>query len=350
MSGQPPVPGRNIILGFLALAIVWGLFGSLDQKNIPYRGFGWNSEGVTRVAAGGPAAQAGLQVGDRILSIGGVATDDRSARQRQPRALIGETRDLVVERTDEATGATTTETLPITYSPQPTSSVTDWLPGLAIGLVFLLCGVTVYLRAPSRPTLLFCALCLCLGAVMMPGPYLASFALRMVQEVLVMVGFLGGFVLMLHFLLSFPKRKQFLERPDAWMWVYLPGAGAAALGIILDFLGPGSGILANILTIVMGIILLAYMVSSIVAMVHTYVRTTPAERTEFGLTYVLWGVIAGLVPIGLMLVVSLFGGYPPGGEYYYLALFLIPVAFAVALLKAGRSGAPTPNCPPLTTP
>ena len=154
-----------------------------------------------------------------------------------------------------------------------------------------------------------------------------------------MVGFLGGFVLMLHFLLLFQKRKHFLERPDAWKWVYIPGVGAAALGIILDFLGPGSGILANILTIVMGIILLAYMVSSIAAMVHTYVRTTPAERTEFGLTYVLWGVIVGLVPIGLMLVVSMLGGYPPGGEYYYLALFLIPVAFAVALLKAGRPSA-----------
>ena len=90
MPTRPPVPGRNIILGFLALAIVWGIFGSLDQKNIPYRGFGWNSDAeITRVAAGGPAAQAGLQVGDRLLSIGGVATDDRSARRRQPRALSG---------------------------------------------------------------------------------------------------------------------------------------------------------------------------------------------------------------------------------------------------------------------
>jgi hypothetical protein len=338
MSVQPPVPGRNIILGFLALAIVWGLLGSLDQKNNPYGGFGWNvDEGVRRVDADGPAAQAGLQVGDRILSIGGVATDDWRARRRQPRPLIGETRDFLVDRTDEATGTTTTETLPVTYAPPPTSSIADWLPGLAIGLLFLLCGAVVYLRAPNRPTLLFCALCFCLGAVMMPGPYLASFAFRMVQQVLVMVGFLGGFVLMLHFLLSFPKRKQFLERPDAWKWVYIPGAGAAALGIILDFLGSGSGILANVFTIVMGIIVLAYMVSSIAAMVHTYVRTTPAERTEFGLTYVLWGVIGGLLPIGLMLVVSLFGGHPPGGEYYFLALLLIPVAFAVALLKAGRS-------------
>ena len=64
-----------------------------------------------------------------------------------------------------------------------------------------------------------------------------------------------------------------------------------------------------------------------------------AERIEFGLTCVLWGVILGLAPIGLMLVVSMSGGYPPGGEYYYLALSLIPVAFPVALLKAGRSAA-----------
>ena len=339
MSGETAVPGRNIIVGLAALIIIYGLFGFADRKNVPYGGVDWGrADEVTEVKAGGPADQAGVQVGDRIISIGGVAMDDLRARQRQPRALIGETRDFVVERTDQATGAMATQNIPVTYTGQPTSPITDWLPGMAIGLVFLLLGVLVYLKVPSQSTLLFCALCFCFALIPMPGPYIASYGLRMVQAAMSLICFLGAFAFLLHLLLLFPKRKQFLEKPGAWKWVYIPGALVALLGIILPILQPEEGTFTENLVYLLGIVFLGYLVLSMVAMIHSFVKATSEERAEFGLNYVLWSVTIGLFPVGLMAAVGMVSPdtYLPGGEYYFLALLLIPAAFAVALLRKAR--------------
>ena len=215
MSSQPSSPGRNLILALAVLVIIWGLFGMADIKHIPYSGYqlGPNDE-VARVVEGGPAAQSGMLLGDQIISIDGIRVDDVGASRRHPREEIGETRSIAVERTNSATGESTTETLSITFTPEPGFEVAGWWVGAAIGLVFIGYGILVYSRVSSSVTLLFCIVGLCLGALLLPGPYINSFGLRSLMEIVGTLVGLTGLASLLHFLLVFPKRKKILENPN----------------------------------------------------------------------------------------------------------------------------------------
>ncbi len=89
-------PASSVRVTFIAVALLllaWGLFGFLGMGNRPYDGFDYASGFVVSdVEQGGPADQAGLRVGDQVISMGGVSMTDRSDLYRLPRAEIGESR------------------------------------------------------------------------------------------------------------------------------------------------------------------------------------------------------------------------------------------------------------------
>ena len=87
------------LLIIAALITIYGILGWLDVKN--YAQGGWNTTPtnvVTEVLAGSPAEQGGLQAGDKILSLGGIATTDSKALLERSRPKIGETWEFVVDR------------------------------------------------------------------------------------------------------------------------------------------------------------------------------------------------------------------------------------------------------------
>ncbi len=90
---------KAMLLVIVATATVIGVLGVTDLKNAPYAGFfsGPNND-VVRVSPGSPADEAGLEVGDLMESIGGIAVTDTKARSRRLRPKIGETRTFVVGR------------------------------------------------------------------------------------------------------------------------------------------------------------------------------------------------------------------------------------------------------------
>ena len=64
---------------------VWALFGFADLGKRSYGGFELDPAYVVAdVATEGPADQAGLVLGDKVLSIDGISTDDPSAVRRRP--------------------------------------------------------------------------------------------------------------------------------------------------------------------------------------------------------------------------------------------------------------------------
>ena len=83
--------------------------------------------------------------------------------------------------------------------------------------------------------------------------------------------------------------------------------------------------------------LLGYLVLSLVALIHSFVTAAPQERAEEGLNFMLAGVLIGLLPLPLMMVAGMFVGTDfPGGDFVVLTLLLIPISFALALLKSAR--------------
>jgi hypothetical protein len=321
-----------------ALVFVWGLFGLMDQRNVPYAGFDWSRSAVLRVDAGSPADRAGLRAGDRILSIGGVPVDNLRALQQQPRAAIGETRMLLVERTDAKTGARTSETIALTYGTEPAGRAARSVITAVVGLVFLLSGIAAYVRAPSTTTFLFAVVGLCFGASLIPGPYIQAPAQRTFMSFASFLALLAGFAALLHLMLVFPHRKEVIKRRWTRQLLYLPVAVVLLVGIPGILAGPSTDRPGFALAIFNGIVLLGYAVLSVLALVHSYARANPTDRRGQGLNVLLAGFIVGLLPIGASVLAGMFVRVDllPGGDYFHLTLILIPVSIALALVKGAR--------------
>ena len=322
-----------------ALLVIWGLWGLVDLGNSPNGGFNWDLEesAVFGVEPGGPADQAGLREGDRILNLDGIPPDDREALRRQPRTEVGEMQRLVVERTDKTTGVTTTENIEITYSRPPTGAHTFDIVGGVLGLAFLLSGMFVFLRAPSTPSLLFAIVGFGFAGILLPSPYIGSPALQAFFSNVLFVAFLTAFACLLHLLLVFPKRKRVMEKKNAEKLIYVPVVAFALLGIIR--LVPGFPVdrLRIPAAVVLGLIFVGYLVLSIVALIHSFVTATPNERVEEGLNFMLAGVLIGLLPLTCLMVAGMFVETDfPGGDFLFLTLVLIPISFGLALLKGAR--------------
>lgn len=323
-----------------ALLGLWGLWGLVDLGKTPSGGFDWGHSEVIAVEPGGPADQAGLKKGDRILTMGGIPVTDLTALRRRPRTEIGETDVLVVERTDAATGARTTEDIRITYSGLPLRArTTDVVAGL-IGFAFLLSGLTVFLKTQSTPALLFALLGFGFSAALLPHPYIGAYGLRIATMSVFFMAFLTGFACLLHFLMIFPKRKRVAEKKHLLWLIYAPVAAFALVGLVITVLGVPPGTLQTPAAVLLGIILVGYVLLSLGALIHSFVTTERGERNAEGLNIMLAGVVIGLLPLTATVVAGMAGvriDLLPGGDWIFVTLILIPISFAVALLKSARA-------------
>ena len=110
------------------------------------------------------------------------------------------------------------------------------------------------------------------------------------------------------------------------------------MGIINFIAGPLGGGFSTIARYVLGMLILGYMALSAAALIHSYVKAAPHERSEQGLNYLLPGVLIGLLPFAVMGAAGVFirTDLLLGADYYFLAMALIPISFALALLKSSR--------------
>jgi len=232
----------------------------------------------------------------------------------------------------------TTENIEVTYSRVPTRERTFEIVGGVLGLVFLLCGMLVFLKAPSTPTLLFAIVGFGFAGILLPSPYIGSPVLQAFLSNVLFVAFLTAFASLLHLLLVFPTRKRVMEKENAGRLIYLPVAAFTLLGVIRfipQFQFDGARIAA---TIFLGLIFVGYLALSIVALIHSFVTAAPRERAEKGLNFMLAGVLIGLLPLTSGMVAGMFDVQIdfPGSDFLFLTLLLIPISFAMALLRDTR--------------
>jgi hypothetical protein len=332
-----------------ALFVLWGVFGVLDAGNVPYSGYltdGNNT--VTQVEEGSPAQAAGLQVGDYITEISGIPVEDTRAIGQLGRPRLGETRTLVVEKRAPTTLAAGEEAAPtrevaITYAAPLARDVALTWAAFLIGLCFIGFGLFAYLKAPSRSATLLALMGLFLGVGFFVGPYFESYAVRSTFVALGLVVAIFGFAFLLHYLMEFPKLKAIMERRHTTKLLYLPALLVALFALYLIGFAPrGTSGFNRFVVAIFGIFIVLYFGLALWALIHSFVKATPDERSRFGLNLMLGGALIGLLPLTIAALVGIFAPTVvlPGARFFFLTMVLIPITMAIAVVRK-EGAAPT---------
>ncbi|HSB60973.1 MAG TPA: ATP-binding protein, partial [Vicinamibacteria bacterium] len=301
----------------------------------------WKSgpEGLvaSRVAAGGPAARAGIRTGDillgidgeEILSPGQVEAAIERLRPRGPAAYsllrMGERRGLEVP-----------------VQPLPQGNVTLFYYLSLVGFFSLAVGTIVLLRRPAdRTTLHFYAICV-LFFLMYSTSYtgrldVGDWVLFWADHLAVL--FLP--VVFLHFGLSFPERR--LARQRAWLIpaIYMPAlalAGAAAASHALVASGGEPAALWRIAEAIDGgkpLYFASLFAISFAVLLDSY-RRTRALTARRQMKWLVWGTGAGVLPFFVFYAIPFVLGREPRLAMElagYIPLALIPLALAYAVVK-----------------
>jgi hypothetical protein len=325
---------RTPLLVVTVVMLMWGVLGALDVRNQTYSGYATDGNNtITRVTDGGPADAAGLEEGDYIRSIGGIAVEDFGAALRQPRAEIDEARTFEVERDGR------TLSVDLSYAALPTSSALVRYGAVLIGFLFLLCGVWAFLTVPTRRTVLLALLGITFAVGFTAGPYFTSAAVRAAIAVIVIVLIGTGLAVLTHFLLVFPEKKRLLERrPMMWI-VYGPAAVVAVLALWAIVAQPAATSAFNVFfRALFGLLVVGYFGTSLTALIHSYVTANAGERGANGLNLLLGGAVVGLGPTLVISIVGLLAPQVvvPGAQFLPLGIGVLPVTFALAAVRGER--------------
>jgi membrane-associated protease RseP (regulator of RpoE activity) len=319
-----------------ALVGLLQILSLIQMHDHPYSGYRTDTTRVVNeLSPGGPAAQAGIRIGDRIIRIGGVAADDTRTLRAQPRARIGESREIVVERDGRQVVAS------LTYGSLPAMDMVGYLASSLTGICFLGFGVWAMAQIPRASTTLLALAGIGLGATFVNMPYFDSPTVRDVQEALLVPAAMFGFVFLLHFTLVFPAPKRLIGHSFALPALYGPPVLVAVGYLLAAWWGAGlsDGPRQSMTTAALIVVMVAF-ASSVAALVHGYVTTGASFRSAWGLNALLVCMVLGLAPIvptAIALVaprVAL-----PGAEYYDVVWVLIPFALARAAVRQARTTA-----------
>lgn len=333
---------RSIFLTAAVLCTILGVFRLFDRGNDPYDGYATDGNNmVIRVDADGPAERAGLRVGDHIRSIDGIAVEDAHARFQQGRPRIGQPATLQIERGGAGQSDTPPSALSLsfTHAAPPGDFAARNLAGFLIGLCFMVCSLAACFKVPNRNGRVLALAGLSLGATFLGFPYFSSYSMRLLAQAILSLVLVLGFASLFHFMLEFPKPKSFVRRKYALIVIYGP---ALFITLFLLFLvvvqPPATGALNWWSNLLLGLFLVAYFGGAAVAMVHSYLRATPAERAHYGLHIELAGVVLGILPVTLDVLFRIFNPTVilPGSDFYFLTVVFIPVALVTVVFRQQR--------------
>lgn len=327
--GGPITNRHRALLLVAAVAITaWGTFGFFQRLDIGRGGFTYSPEYlVNYVEPEGGGRAAGLQVGDRVVSVEGIPVEELPLYSRWPHSLIrrpGESLRLVVEREGEPLS------LGVVYGATPRGVLNLRLGVALVGLAFLVFGLWPLFSVHTSHALALAGIGLAAGmATFGAGPYLGTW--DGVASHVQFAAMLLLSVLLLRFFLTFPRLKRagasrLVTGVIYAVWVLF----VACLVLELIFhptLYHTFGSLGMLL-------MLGYCVLALVAVAHTVVTTPRQELSDSGMSLILIGIFVAVVSLFL----ALSSGFRlPGSAYAPLLIVAIPVSMALAVRKQARA-------------
>lgn len=325
----------KMLLSILAVVfLIWGAFGALGITKTPYSGYTLSPDNVvTQVRAGSPAEAAGLRVGDTVTKIDNRPVESVADWYERGRPAIGSVGSVTVKRNGSE------QTLTFHYAQQPMADIlASSGAGVLIGLAFLILGLMVYLKNPTRLSTIFCELSLMLALLYLPAPYIASPGIRRVTSAV--ISLIVGVMLatLLYYCLNFPRTKEVLaSRP--WLrqaiFVIAPLLGLvfALINLAAPNISAGNSLLLSILA---GVIYGGYILLAIMAVIDSYLKSSAEERNASGLNLMLLGVVIGLGPLVISILYHTIlprAGDLPGERFWGITGIALPIGLTLALMK-----------------
>src|SRR5208282_2573482 len=300
-----------ILLTLLTVAAV--LFAAFNykiehQSAVPDDGAWWMERKghlvADRLEPNGPAQSAGIRRGDEVLSINGRAVDTAAAVTRQ----------LYYSGVwSKATYSLVRGSVPLDVEVvlvPAERSMYDWLR--LIALIYLGIGLYVLTRrwtaVGSTHFYIFCLVSFIFYSLHYTGKFNAfDWVVFWANE----VAWLLQPALFLHFVLTFPERREFVAR-HRWSisLLYLPGAALLGIQILaLEYLKASNALLFN-LNRVHWAYLTIFFVTAAVVLWNNYRRaTTPILRQQ--LNWITRGTILAITPFTLFYVLPYLLGVMP---------------------------------------
>lgn len=328
---------RRYQLPFLIIGIallILATAGVFEIKKIPYAGYYTGSDRVVnQVDVGSPAEKAGIMPGDRRTKIDGISVDNTAELSRLGRPAIGSEGSATIERDGVE------KTLTFTYTEQPMRDMlANSLASLLIGLAFLLAGLIVHRRNPTRLSEMFCWLSLMMALIFVPQPYFASPDVRRIVDAITFL--VAGFAVatLLLYCLSFPSPKKLLEsQPWIRTAIMLVGPLLSLCFALISLMTPDiTTSRSELLSLVSAVIFGGYFLLTVTAVIHSYIASSPESRSATGLNLVLLGVLIGVGPIVISILYHTIlphAGDLPTERLWNVTFIAIPIGLAVALMK-----------------
>lgn len=318
------------LLVIAAVLVIYGVFGWFDVGNYAQGGWATDPDNtVTQVLSGSPTEAAGLKVGDKIISMGGIAMTDAEALTRRARPEVGETREFVVERD----GATVS--LDVTFGePVPERKFLAHASFL-VGFCFIGFTMRAYMQGPSVSTHALALAGTLFSLAFLGGPYFENYMLRSVDNALNAVLIWLGVASILNFLLVH-------LRSGGNRLLYLP---ALVVGLFIAWrilaTPEATSALNNFGNILFGVVAAFYLIGSLVTVYRSFSGATASERESRGLQLMMIGALVGLVPPIVTIVVGVVAPQAvlPGQNFYFLAMIAIPITWSMAVQKGSGAEA-----------
>ena len=316
---------RSWVVAFITLlALAWWVFGATGTLRLGMVGLEVEDDRIVRILPGTPAELAGLRVGDRVAAIEG---DEGTVG-------IGRTLIYSIERDGELEQVT----LQAASWRGPQRNV--MLATIVMGLLHLLCGVTVWFAARGKAANLFALFCATTAVHWSGFRPTTSDATEWAffTVLLVGTGFAASFLL--HFTLVYPQPWSLEARRVTLVVLYGPPALAFLVAVVSVALHGGSmfsglQVLFFLLTNVPGYV---FSLLALIVVVVRLRRASPSERRHSGLNVMLAGMLAAYLPYLLVLLLEAVAPSVPipgglGAYPYTLFFVLTPVAFLYAMLN-----------------